>query len=352
MKVEIGEYLLLPWLCHVKNCQIVQTNWKPSFFSWEFGKEKALQRLMTESDIFFRENYDYEIYRKTPSFSRLIQKTKIDNLGIAYENDYRHIYAVNAAYHEDGLDYGSEDDTAIKVLNRMLRTAMCIYGYFGWSTGDIIFASPKINKETMDILKPCIQHVLVLLRKNGLKYNLQLMANRDFNEKILQPVLAVTSFIGGTAEFFVRRLHSDNICADDRQTEKNTGESKTGAGDIDNVSRVEPDGTDELSGMKIGELVQSVLLKMFSNNEITPEEVELMQTFHYSRKIFDIQYPLLVKASSGDGQAVLRYWPETVEIYGEKYFICSEWFETPQNNDREYFMNWLANKETKNGKQQ
>lgn len=344
MKIEIGESLLLPWLRHVKNCQIVQTNWKPSIISWKLKNIKALQKLMKESDFFFREKYDYEIYIKTSLYSQLIQQAKIDLLGIAYGNDDRHIYAINAAYHEDGLDYGSEDDTAIKVLNRMLSTAICIYGYFGWSTGDIIFASPGINKNTLKILKPCIEQASAILRNNGLKYNLQLMANRDFNEKIIQPVLAVTSLIGGTAELFVRRLHEDNLFADDKQTEENTG-----AGDTDNVGPVEPGGSDELSGMKIGALVQSVLVKMFSNNEVTPEEVELMQTFHYSRKTFDIQYPLLVKSSSCNGQAVFGYWPETVQIYGEKYFICSEWFETPQNNDREYFMNWLANKESKPG---
>lgn len=337
MKIEIGESLLLPWLRHVKNCKIAQTNWKPSFLSWEIKNEVTLQKLMTDSDFFFREKYDYEIYGKTSSYSKLIQKAKIDVLGIAYENDDPYIYSINAAYHEDGLDYGSEDDTAIKVINSMLRAAICIYGYFGWSTGDIIFASPKIKKDTLEILKPCIEQASIVLRDNGLNYNLQLIANRDFNEKIIQPVLAVTSLVGGTAELYVRRLQSDNLFTDDKQTEKILS-----AVDIYNVSPVKPDDFDELSEMEIGALVQSVLLKMFSNNEITPEEVELMQTFKYSRKTFDIQYPLLVKSSSGNGQKVPGYWAEPVEIYGEKYFICSEWFETPQNNDRIYFMNWLA----------
>lgn len=28
MKIEIGESLLLSWLKHIKECQLVQTNWK------------------------------------------------------------------------------------------------------------------------------------------------------------------------------------------------------------------------------------------------------------------------------------------------------------------------------------
>lgn len=30
MKIEVGESLLLSWLQHIKECQIVQTNWKAS----------------------------------------------------------------------------------------------------------------------------------------------------------------------------------------------------------------------------------------------------------------------------------------------------------------------------------
>lgn len=35
MKIEMGESLLLSWLRHIKECQLVQTNWKPSA-KWEF----------------------------------------------------------------------------------------------------------------------------------------------------------------------------------------------------------------------------------------------------------------------------------------------------------------------------
>lgn len=34
MKIEIGESLILSWLKHVNNCQIVQLNWKPSTIAW------------------------------------------------------------------------------------------------------------------------------------------------------------------------------------------------------------------------------------------------------------------------------------------------------------------------------
>jgi len=31
-----------------------------------------------------------------------------------------------------------------------------------------------------------------------------------------------------------------------------------------------------------------------------------------------------------------------VKIFGEEYFVCSEWFEVFANNDRPYLLRWLA----------
>jgi hypothetical protein len=48
MKIEIGESLLLSWLRHIKECQLVQTNWKPSS-KWELKHKETLEKLMQES---------------------------------------------------------------------------------------------------------------------------------------------------------------------------------------------------------------------------------------------------------------------------------------------------------------
>jgi predicted type IV restriction endonuclease len=97
----------------------------------------------------------------------------------------------------------------------------------------------------------------------------------------------------------------------------------------------------DLKKPKVGNLVRTTLIKMFNNNEISIEEVEQMKTRYYSKETFGIDYPLLVKAELSGYKKPPRYWKDIVEIYGEKYFICQEWFETDQNNDRQYFEKWL-----------
>lgn len=42
-----------------------------------------------------------------------------------------------------------------------------------------------------------------------------------------------------------------------------------------------------------------------------------------------------------DPEKILRYWKGAINIKGQDYFICSEWYEQPTNNDRPFFINWL-----------
>jgi hypothetical protein len=228
----------------------------------------------------------------------------------------------------------------MRVIKKIFRSAMCLYGYFNINAGEVIFASPKINNSVVVAISECIPDIQDLLNKAGLNYNVRLLGNDDFDEKIMQPVIAATALIADTSELFMRSMQMYNMFSQNWQkpVEQLSSKGKT-------VEAAEPiaitniDGLDE---MKIGVLVRSTLSKMLSNHEISKEEIELMQTAEYSKETFHIQYPLLRKASLSNGEKVLRYWAGAVEAYGEQYFICSEWYEVPQNNDRPYFMKWLG----------
>ncbi|MBS4178787.1 hypothetical protein [Lederbergia citrea] len=217
---------------------------------------------------------------------------------------------------------------------------MCLYGYFDIKDGEIIFPSPKINPSVFVAIMEYIPHIQKLLHNAGLKYKVRMIANEDFNEKIIQPVIASSSLVADTSELFMRSMQMFNLFSRKKQTTPKpsiTQIKKTSIPESIEVTKIEG-----LNEMRIGALVRSTVTKMLSNHEITKEEIELMQTAHYSRETFHIQYPLLRKASLSNGQKVLRYWAGAVEAYGEKYFICSEWYENPQNNDRPYFMKWLS----------
>lgn len=63
MKIEMGESLLYSWLRHVKECQIVQTNWKVSP-QWNTLHRSELQALMEATDQHFKERFGYDIFKQ------------------------------------------------------------------------------------------------------------------------------------------------------------------------------------------------------------------------------------------------------------------------------------------------
>lgn len=110
--------------------------------------------------------------------------------------------------------------------------------------------------------------------------------------------------------------------------------------------RIEPvletKGIDRLDEMKIGEIVRKVLRKMLEDGKVTEQEVVKMQSKKYSKETFGIQYPLLYLTNSSQGKSPIRYYSASLMIYGKEYFLCSEWYEVPANNDRPYLMKWLG----------
>ena len=108
------------------------------------------------------------------------------------------------------------------------------------------------------------------------------------------------------------------------------------------LEALEYKGINGLEEMKIGVIVRMVLRKMLENGEVSKQEIDEMQTKEYSKEIFDIQFPLLQKASLTNSESPKRYYTSPVKINGEDYFLCSEWYEVPANNDRPYLLKWFA----------
>ncbi len=179
MKIEMGESLFYSWLRHVKECQIVQTNWTTSS-QWQLNHEDRLEEIMSTTDKFFSNRYGYSIYKKTSSLSQLLQQAECDAIGIEVQGGKNKIYAVDVAFHEAGLNYGTREATIKKIIAKCLRTAMCIYGYLDAQEAEIIFASPKIHKSILDGDTPCLADMQRLMDDLGFHFLFRIIANDDF----------------------------------------------------------------------------------------------------------------------------------------------------------------------------
>ena len=162
MKIEMAESLFLSWLRHVKQCQIVQHNWKPSS-SWEISNEQQVENIMNKYGIYFKEKYNRELFgeKGNQNYTQVLKQGEIDVLGIELSgNKIGSIYAVDVAFHEHGLHYGKTPKEAVtRVIKKMIRGTMIIMAYFGMNEGSIIFASPKINPSTYGPLREAVEDI-------------------------------------------------------------------------------------------------------------------------------------------------------------------------------------------------
>lgn len=203
MKIEIGESLIYTWLRHVKGCQIVQTNWRPSEF-WSLSNQSDLQNIMNAIDQLFP---DYSIFgHKTKvSLQQYLAQAEIDVMGAFDFNN--NIIAVDVAYHESGLGYGSSVENVARILKKCLRSAMCIYGYFNRKSAEIVFATPKIHKSDWPLIFQSINELEVKLNHLGFGFVFKVICDQsspDFQTEIFDAVMGVMNNICDSNELFVR----------------------------------------------------------------------------------------------------------------------------------------------------
>lgn len=339
MKIEVGESLFYSWLRHVKECQIVQTNWKVSQ-QWELMYEEELADIYDAIDTYFKQEYGYNVFKKNAHVQQLLKQGECDVLGISLKNGKFKTYAVEVAFHEAGLNYGSKEETVMKVVEKCARAAFCLYGYLGTRNTEIIFASPKINPAVIEALEPCIEALNTIFSDRGYGFRARIIANSDYEKLVLKPILLTSDGVSDTSELFLRSYQMFKMFDGEKQMKsqkRDTNEVTTRAA-AEKPSDLLDDN--EFSELKVGQIARTVLAKLLVNGAASEREIELMQTKEYSKDVFDLQYPLLIEVKKGEPRPV-RYYQPILQIYGKKYRMCSEWFETASNDDRTPLIRWI-----------
>jgi len=333
MKIEMGESLFYSWLRHVKDCQIVQNNWKPSP-QWNLQHADELEIYWKEFAADFEEKFGYKIFKKNATLEQLLHQTECDTIGINIQDGVTQYYTVDVAFHEGGLNYGTREDTVSKVVAKCVRTAFCLYGYLDSRSAEITFASPKINPSVLQDLTPCIRYLNQAFADKGFNYSIRVLCNDDFNTLVMKPILIASEGVADTAELFLRAYQLFSMF--DGEKSSRTGGSKT----TESVESFAVDApVDSYNELKIGKLAQTVLRNILESGAVAEEELQRLQTAHYSKQVFDLQYPLLV--SEKEDFDSVRYYAKPLTINGHRFYMCSQWFEVPANNDRPYLLRWI-----------
>ena len=320
MKIEAGESLVYSWLRHIKKCQIVQTNWKVSP-KWDISGTDKIEALFNKIAERFQQKHGLEVFKKS-GFQQALQQLECDVIGQARGEQDSKLYAVEVAFHENGLNYGSKETTVAKVISKLARVAFCLHGYLGASRGDILFASPKINPAIRDPLKQRIPELEEIFRSHGMEFSFRLVANDEFTSELLEPVLKLSNEVADTSELFLRCYQLFKMRTD-------VGDGDGGGGD-------KPPPDDEFARLKVGRLVDIVVRKILESGVVSPEEVARMTTKEYSFKAFHLSFCCLVRRR--DSTNDVRYYARAVKIRGDSYYLCSQWYD---DKHRSYLLAWI-----------
>lgn len=289
MKIEMAESMFLSWLRHVKQCQIVQLNWKPSSY-WEISNEQQVESIMSKYREYFRHKYNRELFGKkgNQSYTQVLKQGEVDVLGIELSgNKIGSIYAVDVAFHEDGLHYGKTPRDAItRVIKKMIRSTMIIMAYFGMNKGSIIFASPKINPSTYEPLREAVEDIDALMSKMKLNFSFRLYANSDFEKHIIAPVIQLSGEVADTSELFMRSIQMYQMFA---------GQTKTAGREKRVLQSTAEETTQSPDEIKIGQLVKTTFRELFAQIKITEKVASSLMDLEYSKQTFGLSFPVLIK---------------------------------------------------------
>lgn len=159
-----------------------------------------------------------------------------------------------------------------------------------------------------------------LIRELGCQFKFELIANEKFLNRVFYPTLLASDKVSDTSELFLRSY---------RMLQMFSG-IKFSMQDLN------------LDDYKIGELANTMSKGIIENTNISNEEIKNLLDKKYSKEMFNIDYPVLVKTGEKhDKYDKNRYYKDPIIFGNKQYLLCNNWIE---RTNKEYLLNWIKNK--------
>lgn len=326
MKIEIAENLISSYLKHIEGCRIVQTNWKTSN-SWKTTEydERLAKNLfdkVNQSDTFkgiFKNN----------SFDQLIKQAEIDVLGL--NSTEQSIFGIDVAFHSYGLNYGSSEETALRILKKIFRTIFIMQSYFSnFDKFNSFFVTPKVNPSTEKPIRELLLAANEIISDDLI--SIEFISNEKFFNKIVDPIMNGIDEENDTSELFIRALKLLQLDTRNKKLNKSKIQNKNKRPIINSTEKRTVDG------MKIGQFVQFQMRKIFEENLLSEKDIENLQNKEFSKNVFNQNYEILrsldKEITGTDGRN--RYYAK--EKFFGKYYLNSQWVD---KHHWEPFLSWL-----------
>ena len=315
MKIEIGENLAYTYLKHFEGCRIVQTNWKTSgrWTLTEFEKKPAID-LFNE----IKKLKDFTELFKNVSLEQILKQAEIDLLGInTIESS---IFGVEIAFHSSGVNYGEKDFSVSKIIEKLLRTILVMQCYFkDFNKFNAYFITPKSSEYVRTQITQRIEKILKLLNDDTI--SIKFISDDNFYEQIVNPIIADDFKDHDSNELFsraVKMLKLNYKIVNPNSVESNIKYKSKTNNDVNKFT---------VDGMKIGQFVQSKMKELEQNSSLPLQEIENLLSPQYSKKVFNLNFPVLKHADDDikDEKGRNRYYKG--EMFFGEHYLTSQWFE-------------------------
>jgi hypothetical protein len=325
MKIEICESLVFSWLRHVQGCIVTQMNWKPSP-TWPVTREGELAEAFDDIRNFSGQAIGLPIFKC--GFRQLIRQTEIDVLGLRLDGvaGASSAIAVDSAFHEDGLLYVNTDETAGRVLKKLIRAAFALEAYLDVDEASIVFATPKMAEPIREAVQCHLATLeMRLAEQRGSatpRLRFRIIANVDFANEILVPVLDQVDAVADTGELFMRAQQLMRLCDPSPRNRPSSA----------SFDRPASNTTEE--GSRIGEHVRRTMAALAASGRLSGRIVGDLLDPIYCKAKFNLGLAFLkavdqripVSRQRIDGNGYSRYWKRPLRIGNHDFLMCSQWF--------------------------
>lgn len=211
MKIEVCEHAIAAWLTHVKGCQIVQINWKPSpLATYSQEDMKDIEGFVEEIRKFSAEK-GLDILKKS-TLPQMVQQCEIDVAGVRLEEGIvGNLYLVDSAFHENGLNY---NDTVARVLKKIVRALFVAGVVFKDIPAEVIFASPKCGRESERKLREELKELDGIIHTFYPDSKITLLFNFDFAAEVYAPLIENIDRFGDDNDLFLRSVKLARLSED------------------------------------------------------------------------------------------------------------------------------------------
>jgi hypothetical protein len=324
MKIEIGEFLILSWLRHVRGCVVTQMNWSPSP-AWTVAREREL-RVAFEAVRRFSDDIIGRSSLAKVDFGSFVRHARIDVLGLRLDRNAGGIEAtaVVSAINDTELPHGNAEQTIVRLIERMTRAGFALAAYLNPRQASVVFATPWLAKA----VRQEVQRHLALLelslaeqRDQAIsRLRFRVIADADFADEIVQPVLQHVDAVADSS-------------APTAQAQPSTSVGGAGYGSARRGSE-RPLRTTAKEGGRIGGHVRRTMAQLAASGRLTARIVGDLLDPSYCKARFNLGYPFLrpvdqnvpLSTQRMGRNGYGRYWKRPLKIAGHEFLMCSQWF--------------------------